>query len=279
MLQQNNIIYLNTNTSQQMSEESITSTINRYNDVFLQVPSHLANLQEHYFEKEGVKYDPNQGYVVHFDVSSAGCTPLVPNDFRYITTRDNKAIYVNNTAFEKAPKIINNAVSGAVMVLTVSLETSPSRMNVVFVKDRTKSYYTNPAGSREPNESFEQCAIRETFEETGVRVNTALTQIGSFGYLPFVFEMKWDGIAIIYHAHATLKDVDFEHLKQFSCDEIEKVHVEPVTKNGIEISKIEDVPISDHHRLAANYILAKNRGEKLDWKADAPTYLKDFKLQ
>ena len=260
----------------------IVSETNRYGDILLKVPNNMGNLEEHYFLEQEIVYDPKQGYIVHLEVSDE-TVPLIPEDFRFITVRKidgfKKAIYANECVINKCPKIIDDAVTGAVVVLTVSLDTNPGTLNVVFVKDRTKDKLTNPAGTMDNNETHIQCAIRECYEETGIRLNKDLRQIGSLEYIANVFEIKWPGTGIIYYTHAILTETEMNALVNFSCDEIEKVYVYPVTSDaGVDITEIDGIPISKHHQVAANHAISKITGKKYDWRSESLNYLKDFRL-
>ena len=262
---------------------SIVSKTNKYGDILLTVPHDKGNLVE-YFETLEVPYDSTKGYIVHLEVRDE-TLPTFPDDFRYITAREENGrkfvVYGNDHVIASSPKVIDEEVNGAVVVLTVSLDTSPGELYVVFVKDRTKRYWTNPSGTKEPGETYVQCAIRECKEETGVSPNTTFKQIGDLQFKYSVFEVIWNGGAMIYSTHAVLSAAQFEALKQFNCDEIGKVQVIPVSPsepiNIDNITSIDGDPVSAHHLLAAQF--AVHRGSKdIDWESKYPDYLEGFRL-
>lgn len=209
-------------------------------------------------------------YILHINCENDHIE-TIPN-FVYITKRNNIAVYANESVIKKCPKLINETVSGSTVVLQVKYDDT---LYNVFVKDRTKKFITNPAGTLEHNESYEKCASRECKEETGLDVEISEKDlIGTFGYIYTLFEMKWPGEAKIYKCVKTISKDEFESLKGFECDEIEKVYlVQSHLLENVGEMTLDGVPVSSHHLLAARYVQFK-----VDWEVEKPTYLKDFKL-
>lgn len=279
---------------------SITSRTNKYGDILLKVPKALQGTNEseivkNYFDQIGYVVG-SQGYIIHQEVHEFAkyneFTLDLPSDFRFITHVDKPsvhdiiAIYANESVLKKCPKVIDDKVLGSVLVLTVSSVSPESSsenyqcpLHLVLVKDRTKDYLTSPAGTMEPGETFEQCAKRECYEETGVVVNSKLAHIGTLEYNANVFEVKWPGVAQMYHCHATLSEKEMENLRTFECDEIEKVYVYPIKEDLLfQESEIDGISVSEHHQTAANHAMFKLKGKTYPWKSECPKYLKDFKL-
>lgn len=239
-------------------------TINVYGDTLVEIDSEdvlnkfLSELNE----------DTLTPYIIHYHCESE--TPNIIPKFKYITYRNGVNVYANDAVIKKCPKLIKGMVSGSTVSLQVKYE---DVVYHVFVKDRTKKYITNPAGTLEYNETHEQCASRECKEETGLNVEiTEKDLIGSFGYTYTLFEMKWPGEAKIYKCIKKLTKDEFEMMKTFECDEIEKVHLVPSQSLQKELS-IDGVPISAHHLLIARFVQSP-----FDWEPEKPTYLNNFKL-
>lgn len=244
--------------------EAIKKTINIYGDTLVEINSEDAL---NVFLTD-IKENTQSPYIIHY--KSNNTKPEIILNFKHITYRKGIHVYANDAVIKKCPKLINEHVSGSAVVLQVKYEDS---LYNVFVKDRTKKYITNPAGTLEYNESYEKCAIRECKEETGLNVDiNESDMIGSFGYVYTLFEMKWPGEAKIYKCIKEVTKEEFNTLKSFECDEIEKIHLVPSHSLQKELS-IEGVPISAHHLLAARYVHFN-----IDWESEKPTYLIDFKL-
>lgn len=279
----------------------IESYVNKYNDIVLKIPSNLSNIQEHYFDANHIRYDPCQGYIVHLELCDE-TVPLFPEDFSFVSTRNvsttNNAsttnntstnsniktiyIYANECVLNKCPEIVDNKVSGSTVVTTVSTSESPTNVYLVLVKDRTKDKLTNPCGTKNSRESYEECAERELREETNLRLFSKLIEIGSMTYIANVHDFKWDGDSMIYYTHVFLTEKRLLELKSYSCDEIEKVCVYPITigewikKENVE--SFTSFKVSNHHLVSANHALGKLWGKKYDWESEYESYLKEFKL-
>lgn len=239
-------------------------TINIYGDSLVEINS---KDQLNTFLCE-ISNDNSTPYIIHF-TSTSEDKDSIPN-FTHITYRNGINVYANQAVIKKCPKLINERVSGSTVVLQVKYEDT---LYNVFVKDRTKKYITNPAGTLEYNETHEKCASRECKEETGLNIEiNEKDLIGSFGYVYTLFEMKWPGEARIYKCIKTITKDEYESLKTFECDEIEKVHLVPSDSLEKDMS-IDGVSISGHHLLAARYVQFQ-----IEWEPEKPTYLTDFKL-
>lgn len=153
-----------------------TRTINKYDDVVI-ISDDTESVQ-----KALKDYSSNIGWIFHLKQ-----VPLLPDDVQLIHTRpDGVKIYANERAIRKSPPLVRSVgtneleTSGSIFVL--HLCDHDGQEYVVFVKDRTKNYITNPAGSRDAGEEFRVCGIRECWEETSYRVpdDKHVLEIGSF---------------------------------------------------------------------------------------------------
>jgi len=243
--------------------------VNKYGDTLLKVTKGTRELNN-YFDANG-GYDPSKGYIVHSPsfLGSIVCCSNSDSPMKLVAQTNDVFAYANEAVTKKCPKLINNQVSGSTVVLKVVVG---SEKYSIFVKDRTKGYITNPAGTLEYNESFIDCAIRECYEETGLKVQIATTnEIGSFGYNYTLFELQWGGLAKIYETTVELTYAEFGDLLNYQCDEIEKVYA---VKNLEKSMKLDNIPISDHHLLASRF----SDDKYLHWETETPTYLRDFQL-
>jgi 8-oxo-dGTP pyrophosphatase MutT (NUDIX family) len=258
--------------------------VNKYGDTLLRFEENdPTTAVQNYFKSIG-GYDATKGYILHFMGYSIG---FDYTDFKYITMHQRSAdeikiiVYANEAVTKKCPKIINNQVSGSSIVLNVGVDNSDVIYSV-FVKDRTKTYITNPAGTLEFGESHLDCAIRECREETGLTIDLGESnQIGSFTYNYNLFELPFTGQAKIYMAYKNITQSEFNNLLKYECDEIEKVYVIPM-ESLIHMTKVElnNIPLSSHHLLAARYVAIAQLDSMIvfDWKSLVPDYLKDFEL-
>lgn len=136
---------------------------------------------------------------------------------------------------------------GSVVVIPVDTEG-----NLWFVRQYRHAAGTNllelPAGTRDGNEPFEECAARETREEIGMEAGT-LTKVGEF-YLAPGYSTEFMGVFIATDLKHNPLDPD--------ADEFLSVEKIPV-KKAIEMAERGEVP--DAKSLAALF-LAKPHLEK-----------------
>lgn len=105
-----------------------------------------------------------------------------------------------------------------------------------------------PAGTRDGNEPFEECAARETREETGMEAG-ALTKVGEF-YLAPGYSTEFMGVFLATDLHHNPLDPDADEFLS-----VEKISV----KQAIRMAEHGEVP--DAKSLAALF-LAKPHLEK-----------------
>jgi len=248
----------------------IKSTTNRYGDILLTASRKL----EDYFE-DG--YDPSKGYIIHnLNDTNTNDTEDVFSDFKFIACHDGYSIYANEKVRKECPAPINGSICGSIMTLFVQVE---KEIYLILVKDRTKKYITNPCGTRDSlTESFLECAIRETKEETSVEVLSA-TECGSYRYKHWAYEIQWPGKGEIFYTCVEMSKEDFEKALTFECDEIGKVYAIPITEmENSETLKLDDFSVSDHHMCAARFAKAKLENKFYDWESNKPKYMDYFEL-
>ena len=186
-------------------------------------------------------------------------------------------VFANAKAIEKCPVVNKDGeTSGSVFVAYVSFNGDEY---VLFVKDRTKNYITNPSGSRNIGEEFLDCAVRECEEETSLVFDKhSVREIGSFDHSAWSFDVQWPGKSKVFCSGLkNISQEEFERLTAFECDEIEKVLFIPVEKDGIKWSVVKGkFYFSTHHKICAEFAVSGGmRGT--DWSG--LKYLKNFKLQ
>jgi 8-oxo-dGTP pyrophosphatase MutT (NUDIX family) len=268
-----------------LSEYDIENYTNKYGDIVIKIDSEYDENVEnkHDFEDLLKDYDPKVGYILHIhgDVKLWIINSFPKGEFKYITTRNGMFVYGNDRVIEKSPLLVDEETSGSITVLTVEYENTK---HIVFVKDRTKNRWTNPAGTRDLNESFEECSSRECWEETGIRPSiNLLKQVGCFDFSSRIFEVDWPGKARVFMTPVIhTSDEEFNALLNFECDEISDVYCIPIILvDNKEIIDWESTIINDghllseHHKLCADYVISKGTW---DWEKQKPEYLTNFSL-
>lgn len=136
---------------------------------------------------------------------------------------------------------------GSVVVIPIDDEG-----NMWFVRQYRHAAGTDllelPAGTRNGNEPFEECAARETREETGMEAGT-LTKVGEF-YLAPGYSTEFMGVFLATDLHHNPLDPDADEFLS-----VEKISV----KQAIKMAEHGEVP--DAKSLAALF-LAKPHLEK-----------------
>lgn len=263
-----------------LTEFDIEDYINKYNDVVIKIKYDYDKYVENKKELEDIlkDYDPKVGYILHIhkNVKISIMSSLPKGEFEYITTKKGVLIFGNKRVIEKSPLLVNGETSGSITVLRVE---NNNIEYVVCVKDRTKDKLTNPAGTRDLNETFIECASRECWEETSVRPKeNELKQIGSFDFTSHIFEVKWIGRAKVFSTPTIhLSNDEFKTLQTFECDEISNVYCIPIENGVINWDNVikEGHLLSDHHKLCAKYAVSNG---SYDWEKEKPNYLKNFIL-
>jgi len=263
-----------------IDEYNIDNYTNKYGDFVIKIDSEYDDNVENKHDLEDLlkDYDPKIGYIIHIhgDVKLWIFNSFPKGEFEYITTRNGVFVYGNKTVIEKSPLIVNEGISGSITVLIVE---NNFKKYAVYVKDKTKDYLTNPAGTRDLNEKYIDCASRECWEETSIRPSTeSLKQIGSFDFTYRVFEVDWPGKAKVYTTPIIhLSDYEFDTLQKFECDEISDVYCIPIENDIINWETVTNAGhlLSDHHKLCSNYAVLNG---DYDWKKETPNYLKNFIL-
>lgn len=193
-------------------------------------------------------------------------------DFVFVGQHGATKIFANTIALKKCPTIINNMFTGSAVVTFVTCETETYVVLVQRVIGN--QLLTNPCGLRgNADESFEKCAIREMFEETGIvgSLENIIYQ-GEFEFGYFCYDETWPNTTKVFSTNLlasndalndilTHKDLNGKINKTF-------------TINVKELDSPNCPKISEHHLCAIKHIL-ENR---VDSKYNFP-YLKSFAME
>jgi len=213
----------------------------------------------------------------------------LPFDFDFIVTctSDNSInkdsvinIYGNDVIRNKCP-VVNphgifelNEIAGSTLIVII---TTPSNLRyALIVKDRTKPYLTNPTGTCNKNETYLDCAIRETYEETGIKINSKIAAFGEFEFDHWCYGVKFLGKTKAFYCCTELSDDTILNY-QYQDHEIEKIYFAPVNEDYV-IQKVDGIDVSLHHSLLISYITNKLQHKDFDWKSQVPSYIKNMNL-
>src|SRR4029079_16748828 len=107
------------------------------------------------------------------------------NGYKYVTKYNGSFIYANRKAFDNCPEIINNEIKGSIIMTIIKYDGNEF---IVLLKNNNGKY-TNPAGIMKKNESFEECAKRELFEETRLECKS-FVKIGEMEHQTIAYDEK-----------------------------------------------------------------------------------------
>jgi len=166
-------------------------------------------------------------------------------------------------AFNKIPSF--GSGSGAVCVLSFDHEETGDKWFILTADN--KPYFMNSGGQGEPNESFDDCVVREVMEELKLELKeTPPTLFAEFGFKysnPLV-DSSWETKTYCYHQHVNQSDIQHLILERldpelshkvfftkdysFSLDETKMVLFVNWKKiNEIPV-KIENKSFDGHHK-------------------------------
>src|SRR5581483_7748954 len=137
--------------------DKFTIVKNRFNDVIITAQQNIDELTGY------LQTLINNGECLILRLNSK--LPQLLYDFQFITYYQGLYIYANTEALNACPQIVDNKLYGSILATFIRINED---LFFVLVKDRTKQYLTNPGGSRNLNETNDQCACRELYEETGI---------------------------------------------------------------------------------------------------------------
>ena len=102
-------------------------------------------------------------------------TPDIPNDIpknNKVTPLIKKIKDAKTNAEKAAQNVINNSNADKCgVILLYCDEDNSENWETIMVKQKSTDYFGWPKGERNSNESYEECAIRELKEETGITIN------------------------------------------------------------------------------------------------------------
>lgn len=255
--------FTDTNTNTATSSTTLTEEITSYNDRIITCkPDDLKN----------INYNPNQKTILKL---TEKLTEQF-NDFNFSFEKDGYHVYINQLAKTMCPTIIDGKVAGSAVVLIVTCD---NKQFIVFVKDRTKKILTLTAGTiNNSSESFEECAKREVFEETGFDISQhELIKCAHWTFVSTVFKMKFEGQTVGFYVHVTITEGEMNKMKSYNDAEIEYVKLVNITN----LEKLRFDTYSQHHVMMARHTVSKVNTEYVyDWNTDEnkPNYLKSYEL-
>lgn len=153
-------------------------------------------------------------------------------DFQLETVHGSYFIYLNETARNTCPRIVNGTIYNSVVVLIIYHNND---VYTCLVKDRHKNYISLPGGGMQLNETPMKCAIRETNEETGLTINDPIL-FAEIKFQTRIFFCNINGLTKVFYALIHLNSL--EDLISYSTDEIEYTIVQ-------KIEHIDDINETD----------------------------------
>lgn len=188
------------------------------------------------------------------------------HDFERVYSFGERRVYTNKFARERCPVIIEGGLSGTTVVVVVN------DSFVVLVKDRTKSFLTNPCGSRaRSEESFLECGIREVEEETGLKLTEPPIHCGTLISRSNLYNILFKYTGNVYYTSIHISAEQVKTLLAHRDHEISKVLL-------VHFDQLNLYCIGEHHLVAIQHVINKLQGVTYDWVSVSPRYLVSLNL-
>jgi len=251
-------------------------TLNRYKVIINKYDDHIVTCRSNEQLKDFLSiYDKIQNTSIKLkypnNMYDTAKILFNPFDFQLIATFSDMYLYANEIARNKCPAVINNEINGSLTVVVVN------NKYILLVKDKTKGNITNPCGTLNISETYEQCAIRETFEETGIQI-TDIIKCGTFDMDCWRYDTKFINNTTCFYTQINLSDEQISAQSSFSNDEIEKTYLIPIDEINTTSNEvvIDNYPVTHHHLLLMRFVINKIHKTPYSWIN--PSYLRNFKL-
>ena len=252
-----------------MSKSRLFSvTSNTYRDVIISAT--LANV-DNVNTYLGQKYNHKRPTIVHIKGGTFHDITLPENLTYCMTTSDNKHIYANKLAIEQCPSIIDGIIYSSLVHLIVHCT---DQRFIILIREKSKRRLSMPGGTRLPDETSEECAYREVYEETGILTNTLkckkLIPKGSFKqYGTWSLGLRWPHKTVLYTLELTLDRKEFNSMYSHKTDEVLSVVVVPEYQLSKVDTRSRDIYIMSQ-LLTKTYLTTSLNDRK------TPKYLKEF---
>jgi len=105
-------------------------------------------------------------------------------------------LYATSATMKVHPLIENDVMLGGCAVVFVRKK---SQTYVVLVQVKGRHYLMNPAGHRNPGETYRECAVRETKEETGLVIEN-LHPLAIWEFKSGYGGLQWDARTMAFYA-------------------------------------------------------------------------------
>ena len=179
-------------------------------------------------------------------------------------------IYANEAASKQCPTIIDQKICVAHLIIVVTTEDGDKF--VVLVQNKGYAHgLTLVGGHMEKGESYEDCAVRECLEESGISVDHEnISQCGKWYASRMCYDERWvnENFAYRVDLNMTKEELEICSDHQDSEGEIEKV----VVISTDDLDSDECPRISEHHLYAIKHVLGVENDE-----CDFP-YLTEFEM-
>jgi ADP-ribose pyrophosphatase YjhB (NUDIX family) len=231
--------------------------VNKYDDTIITCDS-IRELLD--YEKEYVKNDNKQSVVIKTKLNLYSFA-----DFEFVFSNKETNVYVNTKAKLDCPAIINGQVYASCVIVIVN------NSSIVLVKDKGRTVFSNPSGSfSHSSETFKECALRETFEETGIEITGELIECGNACCEKSVFGMLLENTIKMFYTHVSLSEDQIKSMLAYKTEEIKQVILVPP-------GKLINYKISPLHKSVIWYVIKKLRRHKEN-RYHVPDHVKKFDL-
>lgn len=231
----------------------VTIETNKYKDLVVKgTPNNIIQLKDNYNKNQKM-----------FIVTTEQTDLFEPFGFHFYESKDEQYCYYNDAVSKDVVALQPNKwLHAAITALFIRCE---HKMHLLLVKDKFKNYLTNTGGRNNYLESFEDCAIREILEETGLK-KEQLTELNYAGYGIATCTscgIRWNIKGKYYYMVIDLPFKELQKLWSFKIDgEIMGVRTIPIDK--LNLKKLKAPPV---HAKLIEYSLAKIQKRAFDYNS------------